>query len=118
MSRNVRRMKNGLRRTMIPVAMVAMIASRMPSLAQELGDPVRGGHLAGSLCGSCHLIAPTSRDIVAGVPTFSAMARSPSTTPLAIRTFLRTSHRQMPNLRLNDDETDQIIAYILSLRQR
>jgi mono/diheme cytochrome c family protein len=109
---------NGLRRMMIPAAMVAVVASRMPSLAQDLGDPVQGGHLAESLCGSCHLVAPTSRDTVAGVPTFAAMARSPSTTPLAIRTFLRTSHRQMPNLRLNDDEADQIIAYILSLRRR
>jgi len=32
-----------------------------------------------------------------------------------LKVALRSSHREMPNLILNEDETDRIIAYILSL---
>jgi hypothetical protein len=51
------------------------------------------------------------------VPTFQAIAQQPSTTSMALRVFLQTPHAQMPNLVLNTGETDDIVAYILSLKR-
>ena len=53
---------------------------------------------------------------VPGVPTFTAIASMPSTTPIALRVYLQTPHARMPDLHLSRDETDNLIAYILSLR--
>jgi hypothetical protein len=50
------------------------------------------------------------------VPTFTAIASMPSTTPIALRVYLQTPHARMPDLHLSRDETDNLIAYILSLR--
>ena len=40
----------------------------------------------------------------------------PSTTAQALGVFLKTSHPTMPNIMLSDNERDDVIAYILSLR--
>jgi hypothetical protein len=39
-------------------------------------------------------------------------------TATALRAFLTTSHPKMPNLILTPEETADVIAYILSLRER
>ena len=49
-------------------------------------------------------------------PAFSAVAAMPSTTARSLSVFLRTSHPTMPNLMLTNTETEDVIAYILSLR--
>jgi hypothetical protein len=45
------------------------------------------------------------------------VANMPSTTALSLKVFLRSSHNAMPNLIIPDAETDDLIAYILNLRQ-
>ena len=42
----------------------------------------------------------------------------PSTTELSLKVFLRSSHKSMPNFILQPEETDDIVAYILSLRRK
>jgi hypothetical protein len=44
------------------------------------------------------------------------VANNPARTELSLRVFLRTPHRNMPNLVLSTAETDNIIAYIHSLK--
>jgi hypothetical protein len=39
-------------------------------------------------------------------------------TGLALAVFLRTPHRNMPNLIISDRDRDNVIAYILSLRDK
>jgi len=41
----------------------------------------------------------------------------PSTTALSLKVFLRPSHNKMPNLIISDPDTDDLIAYILSLKE-
>jgi len=41
----------------------------------------------------------------------------PSTTALSLKVFLRSSHNKMPNLIISDPDTDDLIAYILSLKE-
>lgn len=75
-----------------------------------------GRSLAAQLCSECHLIGhePQASGFL-GLP-FLAIANSPSTTGLSLSVFLRSHHQRMPSLRLERDEIDAIIDYILSLR--
>ena len=78
------------------------------------GDPLIGRRTAAALCVSCHQIGPARQD---GPPSFVDVANMPSTTALSLKVFLRSSHNKMPNLIIPDSETDDLIAYILSLKQ-
>jgi mono/diheme cytochrome c family protein len=74
--------------------------------------------LAETWCSSCHVVAPSAQTGArTGVPTFTAVASIPSTTSIALRAFLQTPQARMPDLHLSRDETDDLIAYILSLRR-
>ncbi len=90
-----------------------------PVLADETlpGDPVAGRIFAERECGDCH---DTSRDGTAyplnAAPAFIDVADQRSTTALSLRVFLRSTHRDMPDLILTQREQDDVIAYILSLR--
>jgi mono/diheme cytochrome c family protein len=98
---------------------VAAILAASPFLltAQEIGDVAAGKRLAETWCSSCHVVAPSAQTGAStGVPTFAAVARMPSTTPISLRAFLQTPHARMPDLHLNRDETDNLIAHILTLR--
>ena len=88
------------------------------STAQELqGDPLVGGKLAREVCAACHIVGDDQLvDPDVGAPTFFEVIDDPSVTALSLRAFLRTSHPTMPNLILTPEETDDIIAYILRLR--
>jgi mono/diheme cytochrome c family protein len=78
------------------------------------GNPLMGRQTAATLCVPCHQIGETRRD---GAPSFVDIANMPSTTALSLKVFLRSSHREMPNLIIPDSQTDDLIAYILNLRQ-
>jgi cytochrome c len=88
------------------------------STAQELqGDHIAGGKLAREVCAACHIVSDDQLvDPDVGAPTFFEVIDDPSVSELSLRVFLRTSHATMPNLILTPQETDDIIAYIVSLR--
>ncbi len=87
------------------------------AMAEELlGDPIAGRQLAENICSACHVIAPgqvSTTDVDA--PAFPDLANTPRVTALSLRVFLQSPHERMPDLHLDRDETDNIIAYILSL---
>jgi mono/diheme cytochrome c family protein len=83
-----------------------------------LGDPAAGRRLAEDVCSACHVIAPghaSTTDVEA--PAFPDLANTPRVTALSLRAFLQTPHERMPDLHLDRDETDNVIAYILSLEE-
>jgi len=85
--------------------------------SQEIGDSIAGRQLAERWCSSCHVVGPGSEQGSSnGAPTFAAVARMKSTTPLSLRAFLLTPHARMPDLHLTRDEIDDLAAYILALR--
>ena len=98
-------------------AAIATLAA-LPASAQSAGDAVRGGVLARQWCASCHIVAQgEGRSATDAVPTFMSVAAMPSTTALSLRVFLQTPHLRMPNFALTVEQTDDAIAYILSLRR-
>jgi mono/diheme cytochrome c family protein len=89
------------------------------SVAQELvGSAAAGRRLAAAWCSECHAIEHTAKPTIGLAPEFVSIARLPSTTALSLNVFLRSSHRDMPNLVIAKSDADDIIAYILSLKDK
>ena len=87
--------------------------------AQQEGDPARGRRLAETWCSGCHVIGPgASGPVVDATPTFPSIARMPSATGMSLRAFLLTPHSRMPDIQMSREQTDDVVAYILSLRGR
>ena len=94
------------------VVLVAAIAGT----GQAKADAARGQALAKQWCSQCHGVGPDELSLTPKMPSFSEIAAEPSVTEPALRVFLRTSHPTMPNLILNQDDTDDLVSYILSLK--
>ncbi|NEU15076.1 cytochrome c [Methylobacterium sp. BTF04] len=77
---------------------------------------IRGWTLAAENCSQCHAIGKGARAGVFGGPSFMAVAEMPSTTGIALDVFLQSHHPNMPSVRLDRDEMDAVINYILSLK--
>jgi mono/diheme cytochrome c family protein len=91
------------------------------AMAQGVGaDPAAGKQLALELCSGCHVVAEDQvRPAIDVVPAFAVIANKQETTEFRIRVFLQdTPHPVMPNFIFVDDEVENLIAYILSLRDR
>ena len=99
----------------LPTALIVSIALLLPAGAQSV-DPSVGRHLAETTCGACHQIeADSSQSPKSVAPSFMDISRMPSTNELAIKVFLRSSHRAMPNFILSPEEIDSVAAYIVGL---
>src|SRR5437016_2423709 len=97
----------------------ALAATALNAAAQD-GDVAAGHTFAREACKSCHVVEPTNaspRIVVIG-PSFQDIANTKGMTATALRVFLTSSHPKMPNLILTPEETSDVIAYILSLRDR
>ncbi|WP_049768112.1 c-type cytochrome [Methylocella silvestris] len=99
-----------------PTALLAAVVSFSNANAQT-ADPAIGRQLAETVCSACHQVGPvpTPQPANSKAPSFVDISRMPSTSELAIKVFLRSSHPTMPNIILDQQETDSIAAYILSL---
>lgn len=60
--------------------------------------------------------APPLKPGAAVAPSFREIAQKPVMTKLAIRVFMRSTHPNMPDIILSDDEIDSIADYIHSLK--
>jgi mono/diheme cytochrome c family protein len=90
-----------------------------PAAAQDLpGDPAAGADLAREVCAKCHVVAEDQPIDPAVGPSLLELAEHPATTEMSLRAFLQTPHPTMPNLMLTPDETDDVIAYLLTLKGR
>ena len=85
--------------------------------AQEVGDARQGLAFAQKVCAECHGVAP-GQLVPAAAPTFRAIANTPGMTALALTVFLTTPHGNMPNLVISESDRNNVIAYILSLRDK
>ena len=86
---------------------------------QDIGDAGKGLSYARKVCASCHNVlrsegvSPSSR-----APTFKKIANTPGMSVTALTVWSRTSHPTMPNLIIEPNDMDDLIAYILSLRDQ
>ena len=106
-----RKMKNCIG----PIALVTVCGIAFPAGAQS-ADPRIGRHLVETNCSACHQIESGGSLRRPLAPSMMDISRMPSTTELSIKVFLRTSHKNMPNIILSPEEIDSVAAYIVGLK--
>lgn len=101
------------------LALAVVLATPATVRAQELGDASRGQIYAARVCAECHGVLPgdTLSPREKALP-FIAIADTPGMTALALHVWFRTPHPSMPNLILAPNDADDVVAYILSLREK
>jgi len=82
------------------------------------GDVRAGRDLAVTSCSECHQVVPRrwTRRPAGGAPDFVDIANAPGATRTSLFVFLHSPHPTMPSLVLSDRESNDVIAYLLSLR--
>jgi mono/diheme cytochrome c family protein len=102
--------------TILAVAAYAACAAQH-AYAQKAGDARIGFDFARKSCADCHAVA--GKELSSpnpAAPSFQSLAATPGMTETALYVALQTSHRTMPNLRLEAGEMRDVVAYILSLK--
>jgi mono/diheme cytochrome c family protein len=85
--------------------------------AVELGSAQMGKAYAAKVCADCHDIEPAGEFSPSPeAPPFQEVADTIGMSPRALAVWLRSSHPTMPDFILSDDEIDNVVAYIMSLR--
>jgi mono/diheme cytochrome c family protein len=114
-----------MRRIMLLTCAIATVtlSAQFPIFAQVAqplgsGNISSGRQIAATICSNCHEIGPTAYPKTVIGPKFDDIANLPSTTAISLKVFLRSSHNLMPNFILSRDDTDDVIAYILSLKRK
>ena len=89
------------------------------AVAQESGNAKEGFVFAQAVCAECHAVRAGERaSPKAQAPSFTTVANTPGMNAMALEVWFQTPHPTMPNLKFSDQESDNVIAYILSLRKR
>lgn len=87
--------------------------------AEEIGNREMGARLASEVCAECHAVLANDQDSPnLDAPAFQTIADRSATTALALGVWFRSPHPTMPNFVLTPEETSNLIAYILSLREK
>lgn len=106
-------------RTILSALTVLGMAFGTSALAQDLpGDPIAGRDFARQICAECHFVEREWVDLYVGdAPDFVDIANGSAHTEMSLRVFFVTPHLNMPNLILSEEQTDNVISWILSLRE-
>jgi cytochrome c len=99
------------------VVFVVMAARLLGAHAENSGNAQKGRQLALSHCSECHAVDAKENSSNPSAPTFEEIANIQGMTATALLVALRTSHESMPNIVISGRDAENIIAYILSLKQ-
>ena len=115
-------------RTLLLVSFMLAAASWHASAQQQrsdIRDVAQGHSLAILICGTCHIVArdqPNKPILQQPTPSFASIARRNTLDPDWLKAFLTSTHRGadnpkgMPDPELLESHVNQIIAYLMSLR--
>ena len=96
---------------------LSLVTGAPVASAQELGDPEAGLVYAEGVCSECHAVKKGQRvSPHERAPAFEVVANSRGMTEMALRVWFQSPHPSMPNLRLTEKLSDDLIAYIMSLK--
>ena len=106
-------------RTFLASILSATFLASLPAQSQDLpGDAAAGREFAREICAECHYVEREWADLyVYEAPSFVEIAQNSDHSELSLRVFLKTPHLTMPNLILTEDQTSDVISWILSLRE-
>ncbi len=86
----------------------------------HVGNVRAGRNHAVRVCADCHDVRSRRNGALSkvGAPDFHAIANAKTTSAMGLNVFLVSPHPTMPNLIIAERDRRNIIAYILSLRDR
>jgi len=94
-----------------------LVLCSVPATSAEFGDVQRGRAYAERICAQCHAVAPSDTTSPRPEATpFSVVSQLAGINDRALSVFLQTPHAEMPNLVVTGQDRDDLIAYIISLR--
>ena len=116
--------------------MIALMTTLLGVISADLGRAEAaqssvdsGKSLALLVCSYCHVVSPEQVVLpklasIQRTPSFEEIANNPKTTARSLRSFITTTHwdektlpMTMPNPLLMDEQRDDVVRYILSLRK-
>jgi mono/diheme cytochrome c family protein len=96
---------------------ISDIVAYLETLPDERGNVEKGQRIATQVCAQCHAVQPGKlQSPNRAAPSFADIVASPGLTATAIRVWLQTPHPTMPNIKLDAQDKDSIVAYLLSLK--
>jgi len=96
---------------------VCSLVSPIAVHAAQIGSAEEGHQLARQICVECHLLGDEDGfSNNQNAPTFKQIADTPGMTGAALLASLQSWHKNMPNLIINGEDADSLVAYILSLK--
>jgi mono/diheme cytochrome c family protein len=96
---------------LFPVSVIVLTA-----FGAQAADSRSGEDLARRWCASCHVVAADQRGPAGEAPPFASIARRPDFDARALAFFLLNPHPKMPDMGLSRGATEDIAAYIASLK--
>jgi mono/diheme cytochrome c family protein len=92
------------------------VANLTGAVAQEIGNVEAGGEYAIDHCARCHAVdANTMRSPNPQATPFAQIAVTPGMNARALKAWLTSVHKDMPDFIIEKNDIDDLIAYILSL---
>jgi mono/diheme cytochrome c family protein len=97
---------------------VGVAAAAAPAGAQTpVGDVAKGQLASQGYCGNCHAIVRSqSRSPHPGAKPFATIAQRPELSAMTLSVWLKSSHPNMPLLRLETETIEDIAAYLLTMK--
>ena len=99
------------------IAALALAATGSVLAQSPIDNASSGLRVATTICAKCHQVTLTMSPSAVGAPSFAEIASRPTTTAISLKRFLRSNnHSRMPNFMLSPANTDDVVAYILSVK--
>ncbi|MDP6953726.1 MAG: cytochrome c [Alphaproteobacteria bacterium] len=106
-----------MRKSAVALASVLAFTLAGAANAVEIGSPQIGGEIADDICAECHVVRDDQVNVrLVGLPTFREIANNPQRSENWLRTFMVTPHYEMPDFVFTQDQIDNILAYIKTLK--
>ena len=100
----------------LAVGLLAVAASA--GAQTPVGDASEGQLSAQRYCGSCHAIVPgQTRSPHPAARAFAAIAQRPELSAMTLSVWVKSSHPNMPILRLETETIEDIAAYMLTMKR-
>jgi cytochrome c len=96
---------------------IVLATATAAAAADELSKSQAGHVYAETYCSKCHSIGAGPSPLEQA-PRFKDVAEQPGVTAMSLQAFLQSSHPTMPNIILEPEDMQNVIAYILSLKGR
>ena len=97
---------------------VALFILPATAFAQEQGDAKQGRAFSERVCAECHAVGPEggmSPNLSA--KSFKKIASRRETTVISLAAWMQSEHENMPHLMLKPEDLNDVITYIMSLKE-